>query len=163
MPSAAFDVAEFAPMRNKTGIGVLLAALVLTAGAALGAAEPENAQFVERGKFDDPDAFASLNFMKGSAELTPRTVGILAGLVDQLAAGDKSIEVVGHTSGLGNATDNQKLSEARAEAVKAWLVKHGIPLERLKVAAYGEMQPLDSNETVQGRRRNRRVDLRYAR
>lgn len=68
--------------------------------------------------------------------------------------------VSGHTDSEGSDAYNQALSERRAAAVKAFFVDRGINPERLVVQAFGESQPLSSNETEGGRARNRRVEVR---
>ena len=91
---------------------------------------------------------------KGKAEL------------DALAArlGDKNITlenvaVTGHASATGPKNFNQLLSERRAEAVKAYLVQKGIDPARIFTQGMGEMQPIASNETLEGRAQNRRVEV----
>lgn len=70
------------------------------------------------------------------------------------------IDVVGHTDWQGSGPSNQKLSEGRARAVMDYLVSRGIAAERLSSKGLGETQPIASNNTVQGRAQNRRVELR---
>ncbi|MDO5975631.1 OmpA family protein [Flavivirga jejuensis] len=67
--------------------------------------------------------------------------------------------VEGHTDSSGRATTNQKLSESRANAVKDYLVSHGIDTSRLSAVGYGEDKPIDSNKTRKGRANNRRVEI----
>jgi outer membrane protein OmpA-like peptidoglycan-associated protein len=69
------------------------------------------------------------------------------------------IEVQGHADIVGTDEANQTLSEARAEAVRAWLVKKGIPAERLVARGYGSKAPVASNDSVKGRQENRRVQF----
>jgi OmpA-OmpF porin, OOP family len=69
------------------------------------------------------------------------------------------IEVQGHTDNVGPEEYNQTLSEARAEAVRAWLVTRGIPKERLVAKGYGSKTPVASNDSDQGRQENRRVQF----
>jgi cysteine-rich repeat protein len=70
------------------------------------------------------------------------------------------LEVQGHTSSEGGAEYNMRLSNARARAVFAWLVEHGIPAERLVPRGYGLTQPLFPNDSESNRQRNRRVQFR---
>jgi len=69
------------------------------------------------------------------------------------------IEVQGHADIVGTDEYNQTLSETRAEAVRAWLVKQGIPAERLVAKGYGSKAPVASNDSEKGRRENRRVQF----
>ena len=68
------------------------------------------------------------------------------------------IEVHGHTDNQGSAEFNQALSEARAKAVADYLVGQGISPTRLMWKGYGAAVPVDSNDTPEGRQRNRRVE-----
>lgn len=70
-----------------------------------------------------------------------------------------SILATGHTDSTGKASYNKKLSIRRAQAVKDYLVKLGIPSERIFIDGKGATQPVASNKTSQGRARNRRVDV----
>ena len=69
------------------------------------------------------------------------------------------IEVQGHTDGLGDATRNMALSQGRAEAVRAFLIKEGVAAARLRARGYGATQPRASNDTPDGRAKNRRVEF----
>lgn len=70
-----------------------------------------------------------------------------------------SILATGHTDSIGKASYNKKLSIRRAQAVKDYLVKLGIPSDRIFIDGKGATQPVASNKTSQGRARNRRVDV----
>lgn len=70
-----------------------------------------------------------------------------------------SILATGHTDSIGKASYNQKLSIRRAQAVKDYLVKLGLPSDRIFIEGKGATQPVASNKTSQGRARNRRVDV----
>jgi outer membrane protein OmpA-like peptidoglycan-associated protein len=71
----------------------------------------------------------------------------------------KKVLVEGHTDNLGKAELNTKLSEGRAQAVKAYLVKKGVAAERLDAKGFGPTQPLADNKTAKGREANRRVEF----
>ena len=73
---------------------------------------------------------------------------------------DMQIVIEGHTDHRGEDAYNLTLSEERAQSVRSYLVeRHGIAAERLTVAGYGETQPVDTNDTPQGRHNNRRVEV----
>ncbi len=75
---------------------------------------------------------------------------------------DINLEViiaVGHTDSVGGEAYNQKLSVARSEAVKAYLVSKGIEKNRVYTEGKGEMQPVADNKTKEGRAKNRRVEI----
>jgi outer membrane protein OmpA-like peptidoglycan-associated protein/tetratricopeptide (TPR) repeat protein len=70
------------------------------------------------------------------------------------------IEISGHTDNTGTTDYNQKLSENRAKSVASYLISHGIEPARLKWKGYGEKQPIDSNETSEGKAKNRRTEFK---
>ena len=70
------------------------------------------------------------------------------------------IIVAGHTDNVGDSGFNRELSQKRAEAVKAYMIGRGIDSSRLTARGYGDSQPSTSNETSEGRAKNRRVELR---
>lgn len=70
-----------------------------------------------------------------------------------------NVEIQGHTCHIGTDRYNQRLSERRAKAVKDYFMNKGIPKERLSSTGYGEKKPAFSNQTRDGRRQNRRVEL----
>lgn len=70
-----------------------------------------------------------------------------------------TIDVIGHTDSVGSDAYNQALSERRASAVAQYLVNQGVLADRIYVAGRGESEPIASNETEEGRARNRRVEI----
>ena len=70
------------------------------------------------------------------------------------------IEIAGHTDSAGSEIANQLLSENRAKSVKSYLVKNGIEESRIKCVGYGEKQPIANNNSKQGRKTNRRIEIR---
>ena len=94
------------------------------------------------------------------AELMPRSFVELHKLLKLLKDNPKlTIEIIGHTDDQGTGEYNIDLSRQRALAVFAFLTKQGIASKRLRVKGAGEMQPIASNETEEGRAQNRRVEF----
>ena len=73
---------------------------------------------------------------------------------------DLRIELSGHTDSVGSDAANQKLSEARAESVRAYLIQKGISIDKIEAVGYGESSPVASNDTDEGRQLNRRVEFK---
>ena len=72
---------------------------------------------------------------------------------------DTTCEIGGHTDNIASAAYNQKLSEKRANSVRQYLIdKFGIDGSRLTAAGYGLTKPIASNDTAEGRQKNRRVE-----
>jgi outer membrane protein OmpA-like peptidoglycan-associated protein len=72
---------------------------------------------------------------------------------------DMKIEIAGHTDNVGQASTNQKLSLARAQAVATYLTAHGVNPSNIVTKGYGSVNPISSNETADGKARNRRVEF----
>ena len=69
------------------------------------------------------------------------------------------MDIVGHTDSTGTDAINQPLSERRAASVAAFLINEGVMRERLYVAGASSRNPIASNDTVEGRSQNRRVEI----
>jgi K(+)-stimulated pyrophosphate-energized sodium pump len=69
------------------------------------------------------------------------------------------VQLEGHTDNTGDPEANKKLSVDRAEAVKALLVAGGIDAARIKTAGWGQEKPIASNDTEEGKAKNRRTEL----
>jgi len=85
-------------------------------------------------------------------------------VIDQLAARIVeaqiwSVAVIGHTDSLGDASDNQRLSERRAQAGADRLIAQGVPVELVTVVGAGETEPIASNDTAEGQQANRRIEF----
>lgn len=101
-----------------------------------------------------------VTFATDSAEIQPRFSRPLTQVAQTLNAYPESyIDIVGHTDSTGSEAYNQKLSEARAQAVRRALVQRSVSPARLVAYGYGETQPIASNATPEGRAANRRVEI----
>ena len=103
-----------------------------------------------------------LNFQMDSNELKPEEMQNLdraAALLN--ARKDIQAKVTGYTDAVGNLHYNLKVSEFRANIVKIYLVGKGVDAERITSLGMGPANPLDSNDTLEGRRRNRRVEVEF--
>lgn len=99
-------------------------------------------------------------FAFNKATIQPRSFPLL----DEIAQALKDhptfvIRIEGHTDSVGSAEYNKKLSQARADAVREYLIRKGIDPARLKAIGYGEERPIDDNSTEAGRAVNRRVEF----
>lgn len=113
---------------------------------------------------DDPSAInirlTNVFFNTGSAELREDSKYELNNIADILKQyGDISIGISGHTDNTGDADANMLLSEARANSVVNYLTSAGVSANRLAAAGYGQTRPADTNDTVEGRQNNRRIEM----
>jgi OOP family OmpA-OmpF porin len=102
------------------------------------------------------DAF----FDTGKSALKPDAAAKLTDLVDKTKGVNLEVIIaVGHTDSVGNDALNQKLSIARAEAVKNFLTSKGVEKNRVYTEGKGSKQPVADNKTAEGRAKNRRVEV----
>jgi OOP family OmpA-OmpF porin len=119
-------------------------------------AEPAPAPVPPPGKL----VLEGVNFEYDKATLRAEAFAKLDQAAAELKAwGDGKVEIAGHTDSRGSERYNMKLSLRRANAVRDYLIGKGIAAERLIARGYGESQPVADNGTVEGRYRNRRVEL----
>jgi peptidoglycan-associated lipoprotein len=92
-------------------------------------------------------------------ELSTEAQDQLNAFAERLKGENKNVylEIQGHTDGTGSDAYNLKLGEARAEAVRRYLNKQGVALNRMSTISYGKSEPVESNKTRDGRSKNRRV------
>jgi len=101
-----------------------------------------------------------LKFEFDKAELRPEDRELLSRITGILATSqDYTVSVNGHTDDVGTEEYNQKLSERRAEAVRDYLVKAGLPAGILSVTGHGKTRPLVPGTSERARAKNRRVEL----
>lgn len=111
-------------------------------------------------KFDHPKVGEKLE--PSLKAPTAESIAILDQAIDTLKRNPEvRVEVDGHTDSVGTDAYNQKLSERRAKGVYDYLTAHGIDASRLDgPKGFGESQPIDTNDTAEGRQRNRRTELK---
>ncbi|MFK7942508.1 MAG: OmpA family protein [Paracoccaceae bacterium] len=102
-------------------------------------------------------------FLTGSAQIDDDGRALLNRLaavaVRCLNSSVMTLDIAGHTDSVGNDENNQALSEKRAEAVRAALAARGVRGDAMTARGFGETQPIESNNTADGRARNRRIDF----
>lgn len=100
-----------------------------------------------------------VNFETSSATIEEGSYPRLDRVVEYLEhKTDARIRISGHTDNVGNPRRNQRLSEARAQAVRDYLISKGIDGARIEAVGRGDTQPLAPNDTEEGRARNRRIE-----
>jgi len=103
----------------------------------------------------------TIHFASGSAELTDYSRQKLQYIAAQLkAAGNFMIEVIGHTDNVDSAQYNQALSVARAQSVYSELIRLGLDEGDLQFSGRGEQEPIATNDTEEGRLKNRRIEFK---
>lgn len=101
-----------------------------------------------------------VNFETGSANLTDQSHNTLDRVAAALVGNpDVRVEVAGYTDNRGGAAANLRLSQARADAVRAYLIGKGVPAFQLTSRGFGAANPIAPNATAAARARNRRVEL----
>lgn len=129
---------------------------------------PEGSYLGEFVKFiDAPDSDLSrgfimedLNFETGTNDLTPESLKHLDDMVAVLNAYQAvKVRLEGHTDNTGEPISNKVLSEFRADGIKSILVDKGVDDGRIEAAGFGEERPVASNDTEEGRQKNRRVEI----
>ena len=165
---AAKDSAEAAAKANADRIAALEDSLRSARGAALRASLRDSLAAARmrdslRVLMATPNAkliLAGVNFATNSATLTQSSRFILDEVAQSLVANpDVRIEVGGHTDNTGSRALNERLSQARAESVKQYLVDHGVSADRLEAKGYAWDRPVATNKTIAGRAMNRRTEL----
>ncbi len=107
-----------------------------------------------------PIILKNVFFESGIADLKVASKSELNKLVTLLKDNPTmKIQINGHTDNVGNPTNNQTLSFNRATSVMNYLIANGIEANRLNAKGFGESQPIDTNETVEGRKNNRRTEF----
>jgi outer membrane protein OmpA-like peptidoglycan-associated protein len=102
----------------------------------------------------------SVLFPTGKWELLPGAMEKLNAVADALKnQGDVSMTVEGHTDSQGTVSENNTLSQKRADSVRTYLVSRGLPAERVTANGLGQSKPVADNSKPEGRQNNRRVEI----
>jgi OOP family OmpA-OmpF porin len=104
-------------------------------------------------------AVEDINFTSGQSTITEDSIVYLKQVANILIETGLFVEVRGHTDNVGRDADNLELSKERAKAVADYLVRRGVPKDRITYKYFGESRPLVSNDTPEGRKFNRRVEF----
>jgi len=146
---------------------LFLAALLIGATATMNAQnegiQPSDSQLDKEEATIILRANERLGFESGSARITESSHESLDALAVLLGNHPTfQLRLEGHTDNVGNRDKNLKLSTDRANAVKAFLVSRGVAEARIQAQGFGSTKPVGENETEEGRRRNRRVEMGIA-
>jgi outer membrane protein OmpA-like peptidoglycan-associated protein len=103
---------------------------------------------------------SDVTFATNQSSLDARFLPVLDDVARVLNEYDRSmVDVVGHTDSSGGDAINQPLSERRASSVASYLIDRGVMRERIYVAGMSARNPIASNDTVEGKAQNRRVEI----
>jgi len=112
-----------------------------------------------------PDASAprfvldGVHFDSGKATIRPESLPRLDSVVEYMTHKKSArIEISGHTDNVGNPKGNKALSQKRVQACRDYLVSKGIDAGRIEAVGYGDERPIASNDTEDGRQKNRRIE-----
>jgi len=110
------------------------------------------------------EAFDNLEFAVGSSNISAASFESLDKLIELMnKRPEYRIYIAGHTDNTGIAKKNEALSLSRANAVRDYLLTKGISPTRIKTEGFGSSRPIESNDTPEGRQKNRRVEFRVIR
>ena len=125
-----------------------------------GVDDKEDACPGEKGLKETLGCTGKVGFAAGKATIDPKSTPLLDQIVAVLKANPElKLSVEAHTDNAGDAEKNRKLSQDRAEAVKAYLVKKGVDKARLQAKGWGGDKPAQPNDTDAGKEANRRVEF----
>ena len=106
-------------------------------------------------------AIGSVNFDTGKSLIKPESYAYMDKVAEVLIRTNARIDVKGHTDNIGGSDFNMDLSKERAKAVMEYLINKGAKRSQITYSYYGETRPIASNDTEDGRLRNRRVEFEF--
>jgi OOP family OmpA-OmpF porin len=154
-PDLISNLTTYDDVVNKTFVEALLKQGTNVAQAAV----PNFQTAKTSGTFAKRDYY--IQFDTGKATFSKQARETLDDLLNNISTTGLVVQVNGHTDNVGNSASNLKLSVARANAVKEWLVANSpaFPADRIRVRGYGDTDPKADNHTKQGQAENRRVEI----
>lgn len=108
-----------------------------------------------------PIVLNNLFFRTGEYDLLPASIAELNRVAAIIKQHGKHVEISGHTDSVGDDESNRILSEYRANSVRNYLIKIGVDKALLTSQGYGESKPVATNNTPEGRQKNRRVEMKF--
>ena len=170
---AAAGAVTGAVIGHQTGSRTKGAVIGGVAGAAVGTAigyqldkqakELEQIPNMEVARYEDSLLVTisdAILFDINSAALKPQAQSMLAQSADvMIRYPDSDLLVKGHTDSTGSEAYNEELSERRARSVRNFLIAKGVSAQRITAIGFGKTMPVASNDTVEGRAQNRRVEI----
>lgn len=142
---------------DTDGGGVNDAAEIQRGTNPLNPKDDQDTMILEKGK---TVILEGVNFASGSSTLSYSSEKTLEKAYNALIANPNIVvEIAGYTDNTGKAETNDNLSARRAQSVKSWLVKRGIPANRLTTVGKGMRDPIAPNDTPEGRAQNRRIEF----
>ena len=148
------------PLKLDTDSGSITDGLEIERGTDPLNAEDDVPKPVMVFEMNRPVVLPGIQFRTGSAEILPESEAVLIQAYMSLNDNPEvAVEIAGHTDNVGSDASNQKLSQRRADSVKQWMINKGIVANRLNAVGYGEGHPIASNDTVEGRAQNRRIEF----
>jgi OOP family OmpA-OmpF porin len=127
-------------------------------------AEPEKEESTSATEFKIGNTYIldNIQFETGKSELLPKAFPELDKLVLYLQKNASTkLRIAGHTDNSGDPEANLELSQERAKTVMLYVISKGIDKDRMTTAGKGDIQPIESNDTEAGRKKNRRVEISF--
>ncbi|MFA6597257.1 MAG: OmpA family protein [Ignavibacteriaceae bacterium] len=123
--------------------------------------EKETVVIMQPGEVETLVLSGDTNFEFNKSKLLPNAYTALEGIVKTMKEHPKyKWEIGGYTDGIGSVSYNKKLSKQRAQAIVDYLVRKGVKRNNLTIVGYGKDNPIATNETLEGRSMNRRVEIK---
>jgi len=129
--------------------------------AAAGSVGAKLQNWLKSGTGEGVFEFQHATFETGSSDINPQLeseIKTLAAIMKENSS--MTVEIAGHTDNTGDAANNKELSMLRAQKIKAMLAAEGVEKSRIEANGYGQEKPLASNDTEEGREKNRRVEVK---